>query len=106
MGSRGEGLLEHASHRRGQNRWRIAAGLLALGKFAWGMAALVYVATRGAQAAGEAHFRDVETVFVVPQDGEWFNVKIVSSCSIAGMERSTRPSRLPARDAGALPWRD
>ncbi len=56
--------------------WRFASALAALGLLAWGIAAFVYVSAGGARADETAAFRDLEAVFLVPQDGEWYYVKV------------------------------
>lgn len=67
----------HAPHRpRSRTAWRSLVGLLALAACAWGMAAAVLFGSTGAVAETEPRFRDVETVFLVPQNGEWYFVKI------------------------------
>ena len=67
----------HAPHRpRSRTAWRSLVGLLALAACAWGMAAAVLFGSTGAVAETAPRFRDVETVFLVPQNGEWYFVKI------------------------------
>lgn len=56
--------------------WRLAATLASLGLFAWGVAAVISAGTTGARADSPERFRDLETVFLVPQDGAWFYVKV------------------------------
>lgn len=62
------------SHR--SSTWRVVATIASLGLLAWGLAAYAYVGPDGARADVSEHFRDVETVMVVPQGGQWFYVKI------------------------------
>src|SRR5690606_6690032 len=68
------GVGKHSENRRGA--WRIATLLGTFAVFAWGMAAYIYVGAGGVSAESNPTFRDIETVLVVPQDGEWFTVKI------------------------------
>lgn len=56
--------------------WRAIVGLLALAALSWGLAAVVLLGSTGARAQATPAFRDVETVFLVPQDGTWYIVKI------------------------------
>jgi hypothetical protein len=56
--------------------WRLASAVASLGLFAWGVAAITYFDTTGVRAEGEAGYRDVETVLLVPQDGVWYHVKV------------------------------
>lgn len=56
--------------------WRVAALLGVFAVFAWGMAASIYYGSAGASAESNPRFRDVETILMVPQDGEWYHVKI------------------------------
>jgi len=50
--------------------------MVSIGLVAWALAAVVYVSAPGAKADSGEKFRDVETVFLVPQDGQWYTVKI------------------------------
>lgn len=47
-----------------------------LGMLVWGIAASVYYGTTGAHAETGPQFHDVDSVFLVQQDGEWFTVKV------------------------------
>jgi hypothetical protein len=58
------------------NAWRVVAALASLGLMAWGFAAYIYVDATDASAGSGEQFRDVDTVLLVPKDGEWFYVKI------------------------------
>jgi hypothetical protein len=63
-----------SSHR--SRAWRFAGAIASLGLLAWGLAASVYLGANGAKAGSSEHFHDVEAVFVVPQNGQWFYVKV------------------------------
>jgi len=67
-------VKQASSHRSGT--WRFVAAIASLGLLAWGLAAFAYVGAGGARADASEHFRDVETVLVVPRGGEWFYVKV------------------------------
>ncbi|WP_297677615.1 matrixin family metalloprotease [Tepidiforma sp.] len=56
--------------------WRTAVGLLALAALAWGLAAAILAGSTGARAEVTPRFRDVETVFLVAQGGQWYTVTI------------------------------
>ena len=56
--------------------WRLARAVGSLGFLAWGVAASGYVGARGATPGSSEQFHDVEAVFVVPQGGQWFYVKV------------------------------
>jgi hypothetical protein len=56
--------------------WRAATTVAALAVLAWGMAAYIFVGAEGAGAESQPRFRDIETILVVPQDGEWATVKV------------------------------
>ncbi|HMO95545.1 MAG TPA: hypothetical protein PKD27_05445, partial [Tepidiformaceae bacterium] len=56
--------------------WRAVTTAAALAVAAWGMAAYIYVGTNGASAESQPRFRDIETILVVPQDGEWATLKV------------------------------
>lgn len=64
-----------ASSPRSQ-RLRTVAALAVLGLFAWGIAAVISAGTTGARADARERFRDLEAVFLVPHDGNWFYVKV------------------------------
>lgn len=55
---------------------RIVFALMSLGALAGGVAAYAYASTTQVHAESQDGFRDMETVFMVPQDGEWFYVKV------------------------------
>lgn len=61
---------------RRRTSWRTAIGLLALATLSWGLAAAILAGSTGARAETTPRFRDVETVFLVPHQGEWYTVKI------------------------------
>ncbi len=56
--------------------WRAVSAMASFGLLAWGVAAITYFDTTGASAETGATFRDFDTEFVVPQNGQWYNVKI------------------------------
>lgn len=63
-------------HRGHTPPWRIAVTVATLGIFAWAIAAMVYVSTNGARADETSAFRDLEAVYLVPSDGEWYYLKV------------------------------
>ncbi|MEO8538614.1 MAG: matrixin family metalloprotease [bacterium] len=65
-----------ATHRRNSGAWRIAMAVVSLGLMAWGGAAYIYLGATSARADSGQNFHDVESVFIVPQNGEWYTVKI------------------------------
>lgn len=65
---------QDSGHR--SSTWRLVAAFAALGLLTWGLAAYAYIGAAGARAGSSEHFRDVEAVFVVPQDGQWYYVKV------------------------------
>jgi hypothetical protein len=72
----GKGLAVKESQRSRAGAWRLAATFLSLGLLAWGLAALAYFNATAANADSGPAFRDVDTILLVPQDGEWFYVKV------------------------------
>jgi hypothetical protein len=58
------------------NAWRAVVALASLGLMAWGFAAYVYFDATGANAESSDQFRDIDTIFMVPKDGDWAYVKI------------------------------
>jgi len=58
------------------NAWRIASAVASLGLLAWGLAVLAYFDASGARAEDAPAFRDVDLVFDVYQDGQWYTVAI------------------------------
>ncbi|MGE3077185.1 MAG: matrixin family metalloprotease [Dehalococcoidia bacterium] len=55
---------------------RIVFALMSLSALAWGVAAYAYAGTTQAHAESADGFRDMDTVFMVPQDGQWYYVKV------------------------------
>jgi hypothetical protein len=49
---------------------------VSLGMLAWGVAASIYFGATGVRADSAPLYRDVDSVFLVQQDGQWFTVKI------------------------------
>lgn len=62
--------------KNGRGAWRVATLIGTFAVFAWGMAAYIVVGTGGVSAESNPRFRDVETILMVPQDGQWYAVKI------------------------------
>lgn len=56
--------------------WRIVIALLTLAALAWGAALALIARSNQVSAQSTPAFRDVETVFLVPQHGEWYFVRI------------------------------
>lgn len=61
---------------RPRGRWRVAAALGTLAVCAWSMATFAIVGANGASAETQPQFRDVETMLMVPEDGEWQTLKV------------------------------
>ncbi len=55
---------------------RMVFALVSLGVLAWGVAAYAYANTTQVHAESQDGFRDMETVFMVPQDGQLYYVKV------------------------------
>lgn len=49
---------------------------VSLGMLAWGVAASIYFGATGVHADSAPLYRDVDSVFLVQQDGQWYTVKI------------------------------
>lgn len=49
---------------------------VSLGMLAWGVAASIYFGATGVRADSAPLYRDVDSVFLVQQDGQWYTVKI------------------------------
>jgi hypothetical protein len=65
-----------AHQSREPHTWRLVVGILVLAALAWGFALTLLVRSTDAAAQTSPRFRDIETVFLVPRDGEWFTVRI------------------------------